>query len=185
MPFRAFIALDIGERMDWSVLRSELADAERSLKLVRPEQVHATLRFLGDVDEGLVGPIEGVMRSAVEGVAPFTVTFSGAGAFPSTRKARVVWIGMIGAGPLEAIASSLERGVVALGLPPEARAFKPHITCARARGGRPVTRLEPLLGRWAQTEFGRMEVSSITLKRSVLTPTGPIYDTVLEARLPG
>jgi 2'-5' RNA ligase len=185
MTFRAFIALDIGERLDWSALRAELADADRSLKLVRPEQVHVTLRFLGDVDEGLVGPLEGVMRSAVEGVAPFTVAFSGAGAFPTARKARVVWIGMSGAGPLELIAASLERGVVALGLPPEGRAFKPHITCARARGGRPVTLLEPLLGRWAQTGFGMMEVASIALKRSVLTPSGPIYDTVLEARLPG
>jgi 2'-5' RNA ligase len=185
MSFRAFIALDIGERIDWSALRGELAGADRSLKLVRPEQLHATLRFLGDVDEGLVGPIEGVMRSAVEGVAPFTVTFAGAGAFPSARKARVVWIGMRGAGALELVAASLERGVVALGLPPEGRAFKPHVTCARARGGRPISRLEPLLGRWAQTEFGPMEVASIALKRSVLTPTGPIYDTVLEARLPG
>jgi 2'-5' RNA ligase len=184
MAFRAFIALEIGERIDWSAFRQELLEADSAVRPVRPEQLHATLRFLGDVDEGLVGRLGDVMRASVEGVPPFTIKFAGAGAFPSPKKARVVWIGMRGAGPLEAIAASLERSVVGLGLPSEGRAFRPHVTCARAKGDRMLKGLETILTRWADAEFGSMEVASIALKRSVLTPTGPIYTDVHETRLP-
>ncbi len=184
MPFRAFIAVEVGDAMQWSDLRAELASVDRAVRPVRPELVHVTLRFLGDTDEGLVDGLGDVMRAAVEGVGPFTIDLEGVGAFPNPRRPRVVWVGMRGAEPLAEIASRLERGVVSMGFRPEGRAFRPHITCARVKNLRGQGALAGVLERWAGRGFGRLEVGSIVLKRSVLTPQGPVYSTLLEVPLP-
>ncbi len=183
MPFRAFIAVDVGERVDWAALRAELAGLDRGIRPVRPEHLHVTMRFLGDTDEGLVGDIERAMRAAVDGVPPFTVGLDGVGAFPTPRKARVVWLGMTGAEPLARIAASLERDAVGMGFKPEGRSFTPHLTCARVKYMGPGDRLLELVERWKGHHFGEVRVGSIELKRSVLTPQGPIYSTELEVPL--
>jgi len=183
MPFRAFIAVEIGERVDWTALRAELASLDRGIRPVRPEQLHATLRFLGDTDEGLVGDIERAMRAAVDGVPPFTVGLDGVGAFPSPRNARVVWLGMTGAEPLGRIAESLERSAIGMGFRPEGRPFRPHLTCARVKSIRSGDRLAELVDRWRGHHFGEVRVGSVELKSSVLTPQGPIYATVAEVPL--
>jgi len=183
MPFRAFIAVEVGERIDWAPLRAELAGLDRGIRPVRPEHLHVTLRFLGDTDEALVGAIERAMRAAVEGVPPFSVGLDGVGAFPTPRKARVVWLGMTGAEPLGRIASSLERAVVELGFEPEGRPFRPHLTCARVKSSGSGDRLAELVDRWRGHHFGEVRVDAIELKRSVLTPQGPVYTTMLEVPL--
>ena len=183
MAFRAFISVDVGPRLDWHSLSKELREVDRSVRPVRPEQLHLTLRFLGDTEEGLVDGIREVMEDAVEGVEPFWLSFEGVGAFPNARRARVVWIGLRGAEPLVDIARTLEGGVVDLGFRPEKRGFRPHATVARVKRLQRHERLGSLLDRWSDAEFGKMEVRSIELKRSQLTPQGAIYTTVLTVPL--
>ena len=178
MGFRAFVSVDVGPRIDWHALRKELADVDRGVRPVRPEQLHLTLRFLGDTDEGLVPDLRELMASAVEGVGPFRLTFEGVGAFPNERRPRVVWIGLKGAEPLMGIARRLEEGVVELGWRPERRGFRPHATVARVKNARRLGRLASLLERWRDTAFGSMEVREVHLKRSELTPQGAIHTTV-------
>ena len=178
MAFRAFISVDVGPRLDWHALRKELADVDKGVRPVRPEQLHLTLRFLGDTDEGAVDDLGDLMATSVAGIRPFSISFSGVGAFPNARKPRVVWIGMQGAEPLVDISRSLEAGVVDLGWKPERRGFRPHATVARIKYVRRQGRLSSLLERWHDRSFGSMEVRSIELKRSVLTPQGAIYSTI-------
>jgi 2'-5' RNA ligase len=185
MAFRAFVSLDIGDRIDWHALRTELRQVDKGIRTVKPELLHLTLRFLGDTDEGLVEAIGGVMQDAVAGVAPFRMAFSGVGVFPNAKRPRVVWIGLMGAEPLVEISRRVERGIVDLGFPREKRSFKPHATVARVKRLSHHERLRSLLDRWSDREFGAMEVRGITLKRSVLTPQGPIYTTMLETPLSG
>ncbi len=185
MAFRAFISVDVGSRIDWHALRKELSDVDRGVRPVRPEQFHLTLRFLGDTDEGMVGHLERLMIGSVEGIGPFSITFEGVGAFPNTRKPRVVWVGLLGAEPLVDIARRLEKGVVELGWAPERRGFRPHATVARIKHVRRQGRLSSLLERWKESYFGTMEVRTIELKRSELTPQGAIYTTVLTVPLTG
>jgi 2'-5' RNA ligase len=184
MTFRAFISVDVGSRMDWHALRKELAEVDRGVRTVRPEQLHLTLRFLGDTDESKVGPLEELIGRAVEGVPPFRISFDGVGAFPNARNPRVVWIGLEGAEPLVGIARRLEDGVVELGWNPEKRGFRPHATVARIKHVRRRGRLSSLLERWNDGSFGSMEVRSIELMRSELTPQGAIHTKVLTVPLP-
>ena len=178
MAFRAFISVDVGPRIDWQRLRKELGEVDRGVRPVKPEQLHLTLRFLGDTDEGMVDDLKLLMTRSVEGVAPFRLTFEGVGAFPNAKRARVVWIGLRGAEPLVGIARRLEEGVVDLGWKPEKRGFRPHATVARIKHLRRQGRFSSLLDRWHDGAFGSMEVRSIELKRSQLTPQGAIYSTV-------
>lgn len=177
--------MDVGPRIDWHALRKELVDVDRGVRAVRPEQLHLTLRFLGDTDEGLVDGLRNVMEGAVAGVAPLTLAFKGVGAFPNARKPRVVWIGLEGAEPLMEIAGKLEEGAVSLGFAPERRGFRPHATVARIKQLRRRGRLSSLLDRWKGSEFGVMEVRSIELKRSQLLPEGAVHTTVLSVPLEG
>ena len=183
MTFRAFVSMDIGDRIDWHSLRKELADVDRGVRPVKTEQLHLTLRFLGDTDEGLVNDLEGLMDTSVEDLSPFRLTFHGVGAFPNPRKPRVVWIGLEGAEPLSVIAERLEKGVVELGFVPEKRGFRPHATVARIKNLRRGGRLSSLLTQWNDESFGSMEVNSIHLKSSKLTPQGAIHTTVHTSRL--
>ncbi len=185
MAFRAFISVDVGHRIDWHGLRKELTNVDRGIRAVRAEQLHLTLRFLGDIDDGLVEGIERVIASAVRGVAPFPLHFEGVGAFPNPRRARVVWIGLRGAEPLVEMSHIIERGVADLGFSPEKRPFRPHATVARVKHLRRHERLTSLLERWGDRSFGVMEVRTLELKRSQLTPQGPIYSTVHSTPLEG
>jgi 2'-5' RNA ligase len=178
VTFRAFISVDIGPRLEWHGLRKELTQVDRGVRAVRPEQLHLTLRFLGDIEEAIVEDLKGIMASAVEGHEPFTISFEGVGVFPNPKRARVVWIGIRGAEPMVDIARRLETGVVDLGFKREKRSFRPHATVARVKYLRRHQRLTSLLDRWEDTSFGSMEVRTIELKRSRLTPEGAIYSTV-------
>jgi 2'-5' RNA ligase len=178
MAFRAFISVDVGPRIDWHALRKELADVDRGVRPVRPEQLHLTLRFLGDTEEDMVPDLQALMAQSVEGVGPFHLAFEGVGAFPNARRPRVVWIGLGGAEPLMGVARRLEEGLVELGWKREKRGFRPHATVARIKHVRRTGRLSSLLERWSDRSFGSMEVREVHLKRSELRPEGAVHTTV-------
>lgn len=182
MGFRAFIAVDVE---CGPVLRDaieELAHLGRALKPVSPGNVHVTLKFLGETEEQTVPDLGGVMRKAVQGLAPFEVRLIGTGVFPNARSPRVVWVGMEGAEPLKRIVTGLEDGCVPLGFSRDRYAFSPHLTLARVREGFKADLVDFL--KYGQVkDFGSFAVNAIKLKKSVLTPNGPIYSDVLEIGL--
>lgn len=182
MSFRAFIAVDVrcGEELRKAI--EELRGYGRPLKPVSPDIVHITLKFLGDTDERIVPEIEAVMRQAVADAPPFHINLIGTGVFPNARSPRVIWAGMQGAEPLVKLASSLDEGCGTLGFPREKRAFSPHLTLARVREGHKPDLLGFLQDHQGK-EFGSFTVDRIKLKKSVLTPSGPIYSDVIEAAL--
>jgi len=117
---------------------------------------------------------------------PFRVEFVGLGAFPSLRRPRVVWVGISdGVEELAKIFGQLEPELFGMGFRPESRGFSPHVTLARAlarvRSGRNRQRLVDEVTAHADEAYGGFEVQHIRLKKSVLTPRGPIYSTVAES----
>jgi 2'-5' RNA ligase len=182
MAFRAFIAVDVHlgqEALDmWEQVKATGAD----LKMVNPEITHVTLKFLGDTDEALVEDIGAVLASAVKGPAPFDVELRGLGVFPKPSYIKVVWMGMEGAEPLVQIARDIEAGLKPMGFRKD-KPFRPHLTIARLKGGRKADKVASLVEAHPDTPFGAFRVEEVVLKKSVLTPEGPIYSDVKSARL--
>lgn len=183
MAFRGFVAVDLAPSEALVALMRELRTSGASLKIVEPDRLHVTLKFLGDTEEGLVSEIVATIRSAVEGTLPFVVRLKGSGAFPNLSRMNVVWVGLEGADPLARIAERLESSLQGLGFRPEGRPWSAHMTIARVKGGRNLDRVRQILQAHVASEFGEGRVEAVRLKKSVLTPEGPVYSTVEEIPL--
>lgn len=179
---RSFIAFDMD---DESVLRkiSEvqgfLARTGADLKLVEPRNVHITVRFLGDISPANVEKIFGEMQKVQ--FLPFDVKLQGIGAFPTPHSPRVVWTGMTeGTDKLRGIFDQLEVGLLRLGFAPDPKGFSPHLTIARVRSGRNKAELAKCILENKGYEFGVVRAGCLRLKKSDLTPKGPVYSTLKE-----
>jgi RNA 2',3'-cyclic 3'-phosphodiesterase len=180
--FRAFIAVELDGNFNVDSVLAELSQYKGDLSCVRRENMHMTLKFLGDTDEGMADAIEDVMKKSGENIPPFEVDFRGVGAFPERGAPNVVWAGVEGAEPLAELARRLENLLAPLGFPREGR-FSPHITLARVKNPRTRAPLGAFLANHAGDRFGRMRVDALALKKSVLGPAGPLYSTVRKAPL--
>ena len=183
MRFRSFISVDIEPTEALRLLLEGLRSADSDLKVVRPGNLHVTLKFLGDIHEASVEGIVERIESSSRGVRPFTATMKGMGAFPSLSNIRVIWVGLENAEGLSSLAERLDSSLRELGFDKEKKGFRPHLTVARARSSRGATELQQLMNSNVATEFGTSEVDRIVLKKSVLTPKGPIYSDIREIPL--
>jgi len=179
---RSFIAFDIDnegvlERL--SEAQERLVNTGTYLKLIKPKNIHITMRFLGNIRIELVDRIHNEMEKVV--FTPFDIEIRGVGAFPNLRFARVIWAGIQkGAKKLEDIADQLEPWLQNLGIRPDKKGFSPHITIARVKTGHNKAKLANCINELASYEFGVLRVDCIKLKKSILTPKGPIYSTLIE-----
>ncbi len=185
MTFRGFIAADVPPTPDLESFAVELRAAGGPLKVVSVDQLHLTLKFLGDTEEGLVPEIVTAMREAASGVRPFEIRVRGTGAFPSLGRMNVIWVGVDGAEPLATIAAALEASMEPLGFRRENRTWRAHVTLARMKGPRDLDPARTILRARAADEFGTHRVDAIHLKRSILTPQGAEYSVVESVRLEG
>jgi 2'-5' RNA ligase len=176
---RAFIAVE----MDGSMLREplRLLRAFHDLKVVPEGNMHITLKFLGDIGEDRIPAIAAAIDAAAKRPS-FSFKVKGIGAFPSEKDPHVIWAGTEGAEGLGVMASELEESMAALGFPKEQRAFSAHITLARSRD-RGARLAFSGLAEFKEKEFGSVPVKELRLKKSVLTPKGPIYSDLHVARL--
>jgi 2'-5' RNA ligase len=145
---------------------------------VRPESLHVTLRFLGNVERARIPALARAVAERTAPLAPFRIRFGEVSGFPSPRRPRVVALALAPEAPLVELAAAVERGVVAAGLPAEDRPFRAHLTLGRVRGGRrPVPVTAPV------TAAGQaFDVAEAVLFRSELGRSGSRY-TALE-RMP-
>jgi 2'-5' RNA ligase len=179
---RSFIAFDLD---DEEILRkitaaqSILAKTGADLKLVEPKNIHITLRFLGNITSTTAERIYAEMTKVQ--FTGFDVKIRGVGAFPQLRYPRVLWIGITqGADQLRGIFGQLEPRLQALGFAPDSKGFSPHLTIARVRSGRNREALVKHVNENTNLEFGTIRAECLRLKRSDLTPKGPIYSTLKE-----
>ncbi len=163
---------------------ARLRGVAREVAWVAPENLHLTLKFLGQVEEARLAPLAMALQAAAAGLPAFDASVAGLGAFPSATRPRVVWAGVReGAGTTTALAERVERACAGLGLAPETRPFSPHITLGRVRVPRRNPRLTDLLAAGAGEEFGRIRVGSLVLMESRLSPQGARYGERARASL--
>jgi len=181
-PIRSFISFDIEEEEVVCKLvevQRRLVSTQAHLKLVKPENIHVTIRFLGDVSEGVVAKIYALMKETTW--KPFEFHIQGLGAFPKLRYPRVVWAGIRrGAEQFRAIFDELEPNLRKLGFAPDSKGFSPHITIARVKSGRNKAELAKQIMELAEYDFGTVKACCLRLKKSTLTPKGPVYSTLRE-----
>ena len=179
---RAFIAIPVDENVRdlASSIVKNLATAGADVKWVELENLHLTLKFLGNISTDMVDRISGVIEEATAHINQFEVTIEGIGGFPGGKKPlRVIWLGICDkSGLMERISSTIEEGCRKLGFKSEERGFKPHLTIGRVRQGSPnLTKLKSAI---SLVEFNplKLSIDRVNLMRSELSPRGPTY-TVL------
>jgi 2'-5' RNA ligase len=179
---RSFIAFDIRsnhvlERL--AKVQRLLAQTGADLKLVVPQNIHVTVRFLGNITIAKAEKIFEKMKEV--DFTPFSILINGLGAFPNPRYSRVIWAGLVnGVEELRSIFSQMEQCLKDLGFTSDSRGFNPHLTIARVKSGRNKARLADFIVENANFEFGSIKADCLLLKQSVLTPQGPIYSTLRE-----
>jgi len=176
---RLFVALEIPSRV-----RKNLAELLQSLRVVspqtrwvRPENLHVTLKFIGEVPEARLGAI----RSALAGVdsdQPVTLDFRGLGFFPNEKHPRVFWAGIEASPNLKSLAAEIDKAMEKLGIPREQRPFSPHLTLARFEPPRLAEQLRAAIQEHAARDFGALRTGQFHLIESKLKPSGAEYTTV-------
>jgi len=179
---RSFVAVDLDE----PTIRERIISAQKGLeqtgaqlKIVDPNILHLTLRFLGEIPQTTVERVKEALDAAR--FPPFEAEFKGLGAFPNLNRMNVVWVGIrLGHEQLNEIFHQIEPKLRLIGLPPDNKGFSPHLTIARVRSGVNRDALADYVSSMTEQDFGMMPVKTVRLKRSTLTPKGPIYTTIHE-----
>jgi 2'-5' RNA ligase len=186
---RTFVAVNIDsavrQRVGGLVDRFRAAGAE--VKWVEPQNLHITLKFLGDVDAKEIHRVCGAVQGAVADAAPFEFEVRGAGAFPKANRPRTVWLGIAqGREEMIDLNQRIEPALEKLGFRREARRFQPHLTIGRVRRGGPaVAELGKLIGEQADVELGLTKVPEVIVFSSQLDRSGPTYEALARAPLAG
>jgi RNA 2',3'-cyclic 3'-phosphodiesterase len=183
---RAFIAVPLPERVRSQVkeLQQDLGRRGTPLRWVSPENLHLTLKFLGDIEPAVAEQLGERLEEILHPVAPFRVSYRQIGAFPNMQAPRVFWVG-IGQGrqQLEQLAESISTLVKEFPTQADNKKFRAHLTIGRSRRGRPQPIHLPR--KILELSFGQCDVDRVQLVKSVLGPTGPVYTVLKDCRLAG
>ncbi|MFW9777718.1 MAG: RNA 2',3'-cyclic phosphodiesterase [Candidatus Heimdallarchaeota archaeon] len=183
MP-RLFICVEVSEL---SILK-EIDPVLRQLSLpgvkpVKSNQLHITLKFIGETPDESISSIKSGLAK-VE-FTPFSISLNGLGCFPNLNYIRVVWIGIqVGQPDLTNIANQVRAAIDSLGFPREKRPFSPHLTLARVKklGSSEKQTIHTLIQDNQDISFGKQTIDAVILKKSTLTPKGPVYEDIITVK---
>ncbi|MEZ4598316.1 MAG: RNA 2',3'-cyclic phosphodiesterase [Syntrophotaleaceae bacterium] len=172
---RTFIAIPLNDSLFRTIaeVQRDLKTALPGIRWVRPETIHLTLAFLGDIPEEFLEKIGNSMLSIGRSFAPFKVRIADLGAFPSRKRPRVIWLGVERCAPLMQLQAELAEKLAAIDLPGENRPYTPHLTLGRSR--RPDPGAESILESRAALEIGILPVDCMVLFESRLQAGGAVH----------
>ena len=182
---RTFIAIEIPSEVKSALaaLQDDLRRAGADVSWTRPENIHLTLRFLGEVDERRVGEVEKVCAASAAEFRPFTLSLNDTGVFPNARQPRVLWAGL--AGEIEKaveMRKRLDDGLALIGFEREGKDFNPHLTIGRVKSNRKTRELLALADARRVPALSFV-VTEIVLMKSELHPAGARYTPMAKASL--
>lgn len=183
---RVFIAIGLSReaREELRALQSSLKEAGADVKWADPENIHMTLRFLGDCGRQIIPSVKSALSDAVSSFGQFYIRLDGIGAFPGLSSPEVIWTG-VGEGAREsgALRDSISSRLAGLGIPDEEREFSPHITVGRVRSGKNIDLLKKAIWDLRFRASSKTLVDRVVLFSSKLSAEGPIYTPLSEAML--
>jgi RNA 2',3'-cyclic 3'-phosphodiesterase len=186
---RSFLAFELPTQIRQVLLRvyEEAKRASLDVKWVRPEGIHLTVVFMGDVREADIPSLIEVMGDVTPPYRPFSMALRGMGCFPNTRNPRVIWLGV--ESDLERMArlrDDLQEKLLPFGIPAEKRDFRPHLTLGRFRKpGKEPAALKELLSKHRGLTSPACSLNELTLFRSDLKPGGAVYTKMKSWALTG
>lgn len=170
---RSFIAIEVPFTKEMERLQNSI---EGRAKLVEKENMHITLKFLGEIEEKTFEKVRKIVEDCK--VESFRIILRGVGFFPNDRYIRVVWVGVENYEPIEKMARCIDEKLNMMGFQRE-KSYIPHLTVARAKGKISIRNLEE----FKNMKFAEIEVKEIKIKKSTLTPKGPIYEDLATIQL--
>lgn len=183
---RTFIAIDLDKKIKESLssLIEKLREKNQSIRWVKREGMHLTLKFLGEIKEEKRPLIENVLEKVISNTQPFSLKIKGTSYFPLGRKnPRVLWTGVEAEETLTSLQQRLESELEKIGFPREKREFHPHLTLGRVKAPSYIQETLRELERYKESIFGEMTVNKITLFQSTLKPSGAEYKVLSEHQL--
>lgn len=177
MVVRCFISIELDEYIKRKI--SELVDFlrkyEADIKWVEPENLHLTLKFLGNTQLEKIQIIKEVLTNISKKIFPFYIKIQGIGFFPNKKYPRVLWVGLENKEKIIDIQKKIEADMSKIGYKKEEREFDPHITIGRTRSFTKISNLLECLDDYKKYDFGTLFVDRINIMKSDLTSKGPIY----------
>lgn len=186
---RLFIAIELPTEIKDCLfgIQEQLKASGADIKWVEPQNIHLTLKFLGDTNEKKIAPIMRILEETAQEKTDFMIRISSLGAFPSLSSIRIIWAGIDrGDAIVCQIAKDLEGRIASIGIPKEKRPFSSHITIGRTKSGLNSDKLArdiEILGKTLAGKNLEASVKKITLFKSTLTPGGPVYEALKAASL--
>jgi len=172
---RTFIAIEVNDQGVLNSIHKIQTELNIKAKPVELYNMHFTVQFLGEVSDEMIGKISDALNS-IE-FSAFSISFTSIGVFPKPNFPRVIWIGTNdGVNELEKLAEVIRLKISQLGFSPDKK-FKPHVTIFRVKNK--IEDMSDKLEKFSSYYFGKQTVSEIKLKKSELTPNGPIYTDLL------
>ena len=184
---RTFIAIEIPSEVKSALaaLQTELRRAGADVSWTKPENIHLTLNFLGEVDERRIGEVENVCVASAAEFQSFTLSLNDTGVFPNARQPRVLWVGLAGEiGKTSEMRKRIDDGLALIGFEREEKDFRPHLTIGRVKSNRNIRELLTLAGA-RQVPASPFVVAEIVLMKSELHPAGARYTPMARAPLRG
>ena len=185
---RTFIAVEIPSEMQKKIqatvepLHKELGSS--LIRWVPVQNIHITLKFLGDVSPASVDHLTQILRAEADTCSTFSITISGLGSFPSLKRPRVLFIGIQAPAELEALQRGIESACARLGYESEKRGFAPHLTIGRVKENASATdqqKIRRVLETIKIDSLGTARVNSVHLYKSELKPSGSVYTQIYSA----
>jgi len=183
---RAFIAIELNKETQsyLSNIQSELKETGADVKWVKSENIHLTLKFLGNIDVSKINQIKEILTKISRENTEFTVELSDIGAFPKKEHPRVIWIAIEkNQDKVIKIVADLEERLMELGIAKEDRPFRAHLTLGRVKSNLNRLKLVEKLKNINISQRHSLIVNKLTLFKSTLTPGGPIYEILCESNL--
>jgi 2'-5' RNA ligase len=187
---RSFIAVDfpseIIQKIEEIIKFFKTQTPEKALKWVSTNNLHLTLKFLGEIPEGRLDQIKTILSESLINRSTFTIGIKGLGMYPNKRNPRVIWLGITNEDSLIDLHKSLDQALQTADIEPEKRKYSPHLTIARVRRGTnqdTIKNIGDTLSQFKVDSLGNIPVEEIILYQSELTPKGPIYTPLMSKPL--
>lgn len=190
---RLFIAieLDAALRVRLKQIQKQLQDGQsmRNVRWVAPQNIHLTLKFLGNVNQAQVPALLDALDHAVKNIAPLTLEARGLGCFPNAKRPNIIWVGLEGdTVPTALLVRQIENECAAVGFARDERGFTPHLTLGRVKREASLTE-RAAVGELIQSApvpaLGTIRADAVYLIASDLRPGGPVYTTMARVALKG